>query len=333
MISWISSEDEKNTRKVEYENLCKVMKFVKAQEPKSEMAKYACDIFDEYKDILSTEGRLLKDSLEERYGEDFVVDGDINEADVILSPSDLNAYYTIKKLNEEKKDLTIVCFDLHSDTYDYNDFLWKGNSFSRLMNEGYINHYIVMGVPKEKRENCLNDTNEELRCRTHLIDPENLFVTLNEIDPKNVFISIDADCFDCRKSKYTSVEYSPATVLYHLSKLDPNELTKENFEEKVKSCIHVKNELGYSNYYHTGESDLTCEKVLGIINSLKIYCALNNVELGVKENQPYFQLMEISGTDYGNLSTRLVENLIDGLEKKEVKSNEERVLKKGSKNV
>lgn len=334
MINWISSDDEKNIRKIDYNNLCKVMNFVNGQRSSNEMVKYACTVFDEYKDILSTEPKILRESLRDYFGESFLVDGDLLSSDVILSPSDLNAYFTIKKLNQEKKDLTIVCFDLHSDTYDYNDFLWKGNSFSKLMKEGYINHYIVIGVPREKRSNCINDTNVELRNRVHLIDSEQLYNVLENINPNNIFVSIDADCFDCRKAKYTSVEYSPATILYYISKLNINEISSDNYEQRIKECIHVRNELGYSNYYHTGENDLTSDMVIDIVGNLKAYCNVKNINLGLSEGTTYFQIMEISGCDYGNLSADLVIKLIDGLSIKEVKiDGKERVLKKSRKNV
>ena len=334
MINWISSEDEKNVRKVDFKNLCQVIDFVKQQNSHDDMVKYACEIFDEYKGILSTEPKLLKDSLQEYFTESFEIDGNLLSSDVILSPSDLNAYFTIKNLNKYKKDLTIVCFDLHSDTYDYNDFLWKGNSFSKLMNEGYINNYIVIGVPSEKRDNCINDTNIELRSRVHLIDSWQLFEKLEKISPNNIFVSIDADCFDCRKEKYTSVEYSPSTILYYISKINFDEININNYEQKIKECIHVKNELGYSNYYHTGENNLTSDMVIEIINKLKKYCDGKNINLGLSEGTPYFQIMEISGCDYGNLSANLVVKLIEGLSLKEVKSNGKgRVLKKDRKNV
>lgn len=327
MINWISSEDEKNAKKVDYYNLCKVMEFVKKQKPNDEMVIYACQIYDEYKDILSDSPMLLKESLMNEYGENFGVDCPMEETDVIVSPSDLNAYFTIRQLNKEKKDLTIVCFDLHSDTYDYNDFLWKGNSFSRLMNEGYINHYIVIGVPKFKRNMSIEDTNEELRQRVHLIDKEDLFYTLNKLQCKNIFISIDADCFDCRKSHYTSVEYSPSTILNYISHI--NQIDEKNYVEKIHSCIHVKNDLGYSNYYHTGENNLTSDDVINITNDVALYCEKNNVNLGLSPDTPYFQLMEVSGYDYGNLTTELVVKLIDGLSLKEVKKDgKSRILKK-----
>ena len=40
-------------------------------------------------------------------------------------------YGFLDDLNKDKKNLATVCFDMHSDTYDYNDFLWKGNSCPR----------------------------------------------------------------------------------------------------------------------------------------------------------------------------------------------------------
>ena len=327
MINWISSEDEKDVRKVDYNNLCRIISFLKTQNSDDEMVRYVCQIFDEYNDVLSREPMLLRDSLNSIFGDEFKIDGDLEQSDVIISPSDLNAYYTIKALNKDKKNLATVCFDMHSDTYDYNDFLWKGNSFSRLMNEGYINHYIVIGVPKEKRENCLSDTNEELRERVHLIDKDELFATLNSIDCDNIFVSIDADCFDCRRSKYTSVEYSPSTILNYVSHIDS--IDSDNYVQKIHDCVHVKNDLGYSNYFHTGENDLTDEDVIKTVDNILLYCEITCKQLGLTPNSPYYEIMEVSGYDYDNLTAKLVVRLIDGLALKEVKSNEKgRVLKK-----
>ena len=122
--------------------------------------------------------------------------------------------------------------------------------------------------------------------------------------------------------------------MYYISKINFAELNKNNYEQKIKECIHVKNELGYSNYYHTGENNLTSDMVIKIINNLKEYCVEKNINLGLSEGAPYFQIMEISGCDYGNFSANLVVKLIDGLSLKEVKNDDkERVLKKVRKNV
>ena len=96
MVNWISSADEKNARKVDYNNLCRIMNFVKMQQPTDEMVKYVCEIFNEYIDVLREEPILLKDSLQSCYGDAFIVDADIEKSDIIVSPSDLNAYFTIK---------------------------------------------------------------------------------------------------------------------------------------------------------------------------------------------------------------------------------------------
>ena len=74
--------------------------------------------------------------------------------------------------------------------------------------------------------------------------------------------------------------------------------------------------------------------VIDIIDNLKLYCEAKNINLGLSQGTPYFQIMEISGCDYGALSTNLVVKLIDGLSLKEVKTDgKERVLKKNRKNV
>jgi hypothetical protein len=326
MINWISSEDENYTRMVDYNNLLKIINFIKNQNSEDEMIRYVCQIFDEYKNLLIKKPMLIRDSLKNNFGNEFIIDGDLRLSNVIISPSDLNAYFTIKSLNEYKKNLVTICFDMHSDTYDFNDSLWKGNSFSKLMHEGYINHYIVIGVPREKRKNCLNDTNEELRHRTHLIDESELFDILNSIDFDNIFISIDVDCFDCRKSQYTSLEYSPSTILNYISHIDNVDFS--NYVQKIHDCVLVKNSLGYSNYFHTGENDLTYNKVIEIVNKIKIYCKESGKQLGLTSHGPYYEIMEVNGYDYNNLTTELVINLINGLSLKEVNSYEKgRILK------
>ena len=55
MINWISSEDEKNVRKVDFYNLYKIMNFIKNQNCNDEMVQYVCQIYDEYKDMKTTE--------------------------------------------------------------------------------------------------------------------------------------------------------------------------------------------------------------------------------------------------------------------------------------
>lgn len=330
MVNWISSEDEKDARKIDFCNLYKIIEFAK-NNSNDEMVKYVCQIFDEYKYVILENPELLKEIMMKKFGDEFVIDGDIENSDIIISPSDLNAYYTIKELNKNKENLAIVCFDMHSDTYDYNDFLWKGNSFSRLMKEGYINHYIVMGVPYHKRAEVLDETNEDLKSRVHMIDEDALYKTLKGTGCDHVFVSIDADCFNCREAKYTAVEYSPSTILNYVSHIE--KINENNLDEKIHECVHVKNELGYSNYYHTGESDLSVERVIEIINNTVEFCKQNNIAVGFTENGPYFQIMEVSGYDYGNLTSEMVIKLIDNLVKKEVKTDEKtRILKKDIKN-
>ena len=316
MINWISSDDEKNVSKVDFNNLVKIMQFVNKHDCDDEMIDYVKQICKEYVKFLNAKPLLLKENLIKKYGNTIALNGKVEESDVIISSSDINSYYTIKEVNKNKKDLTIVCFDMHSDTYDYNDFLWKGNSFSKLMKEGYVNHYIVIGVPKHKRQNCINDTNEDLRERVHLIDEIDLFKTLEIIKPKNIFVSIDIDVLDCRKSHYTAVEYSPATILNHISHI--NEINEDNYIEKIKNCIYVKNELGYSNYYHTGENEITVDDIIRIVKSLSYYSYTNGISLGLNSNGPYFQIMEANGYDYGNLTSQMMFKLIEKLLEKEV---------------
>lgn len=117
-INWLSSEDEKNVRKINFNNLEKIICL--AQNSENDMVKYVCELFDEYKELINSNPELVNQTLMKIFKNNFVTDGKLEESSLILSSSDKNAYYIIKALNKEKKDLTIICFDMHSDTYDYN---------------------------------------------------------------------------------------------------------------------------------------------------------------------------------------------------------------------
>ncbi len=74
--------------------------------------------------------------------------------------------------------------------------------------------------------------------------------------------------------------------------------------------------------------------VIEIINKIKEYCNNKKINLGAPEGNSYFQIMEINGYDYGNLSINLVVKLINSLLLKEVNSNgKEGILKEIRKNV
>ena len=71
-----------------------------------------------------------------------------------------------------------------------------------------------------------------------------------------------------------------------------------------------------------------------IYDNISSYCEITGKQLGLTSNSPYYEIMEVSGYDYDNLTAKLVVRLIDGLALKEVKSNEKgRVLKKSWEDV
>jgi len=308
MINWISSLDEKTVKAIDFANLEKIIKL--ASVSKNEMVKYVCQLFNEYKGTVSKKPRLLKEILMKNYAVDFITDGIIEKSDIILSSSDENSYYTIKTLNKKKKNLTVVCFDMHSDTYDYEKSLWKGNSFSKLLHENYINQYIVLGVPKNKRAMVLSDSNPELLDRIYLIDNETeLFEIIHKLKSKSIFFSIDVDCLNTRKKKYTAIEYSPATILNNISHIKNVDI--KDLDNRIIECIRVKNDLGYSNYYHTGENEFCVDCVIKIIEQTMTFCELQNISVGIGGKKPYMQIMELNGYDYENLTADMVSKLIN----------------------
>ena len=123
---------------------------------------YIQGIYKEYKGIIEGEFNDSRDELLNVCKE--ITNEEIDKCNCIVSPSHMNTYHIIKKINPNKEDVMVVCFDMHCDTYDF-DSLWKGNMFSKLLDEGYISYFMVMGVPGYKQKNTFMDVPNEIRDR------------------------------------------------------------------------------------------------------------------------------------------------------------------------
>ena len=78
-----------------------------------------------------------------------------------------------------------------------------------MLKENVIENLIVYGIPKSKINNSLNDIPVDIKEKIKI--KKNFFIRkeIKEINPQTVFISIDIDCLDTRKKKYSSLEYCP----------------------------------------------------------------------------------------------------------------------------
>ena len=289
MIGFLSVESYKKRDRLDINSLNNNMNIISKMNDR--YSNYVKSVYKEYKEFLKNENIDIKEELLSNSNITEITINDIDKCECIISPSHLNTYHIIKRINSNKKELTVICFDMHCDTYDFGK-LWKGNTFSKLIKEGYVSYLVVVGVPRYKQKNTWNDVPNEIKNKVYIVKRHKFFNILSRINTKRLFISIDADVLDTRKSKYTAIDYSPFKILYLVSKLDSNVIN----EEIVKNCVLVPNDLGYENLYRVGENNLSVKKLVSIILKLKKFCNKNMIKMGV--NSLYGDITEIEGNDY-----------------------------------
>lgn len=319
MIAWISKEIKKTELVVDYENLKKIINFVKTLEKKNNMLDYVVDLFDEYNHFLKNHcqnPKLIEINIKNKLDEEFIDCSNklklIKQSKIILSSSHENTYYILKELNKLKnKKVLVICLDMHSDTYNYQDKLWKGNVFSKLIKEKYIDNLLLMGIPDNKIKVSKSDVCFDIKSKVKILDDYKIEKYLLKYKPSNVFISIDIDCFKTRKEKYTAMEYCPTTVLNNISHLSSEKINKITVNKLVEECIFVKNKLGYSNLYKVGENKIDLIVFNKIIREIKQQCIKNKINLGFNYKYPIMaDITEINGYDYGDLTSELIIKLI-----------------------
>ena len=299
--------------------------------PKDKFTKYILKVF---KKINKTEFKSIEniyDEIEENYSVKIIRNQkEFTSYDLVISSTHDNSYHLFKKLNYNKDPLTIICFDMHCDLYDAKEKLWKGNHFSKLMQEKYISDLIVYEVPKYKKEMTLNQIDQ--RCRNHVTfaySKHDIFKTLKKNKTKHVIFSIDIDCFDSLKSNYTAIPYCPYRVLKELSTKRINKnISKDKISQISKDCVLIKNDKGYENMYRAGENKLSIDRFGKMFKSIIKYCAKNNILVGykIKDLKIISDITEVDGDDVNGNTFILIDRLINVL--KEVRQNESFISKK-----
>ena len=317
MIGLFSKDINLPMNKVNINNLD--LNFEKIKRIDNKYCQYVTKLYNEYYNVIHTNNiETINCELMKKYSNNIIDIKDnldkIKECDLIISPSHADTYYLVKKMNTASNEkILVICFDMHSDTYDYNVKLWKGNVFSKLINEKIISDFIVVGVPKKKIKNTISDIPTDLIKRITIKKNFMLKRNIKKIKPDRVFISIDIDCLDTRRKQYSSLEYCPFTILSNISNLNFNENYADEIIRKVKNCIFVKNKLGYANLYKTGENKISVEIVIKSIKMIKKYCYNKKIALGFKDSKMYFDITEVNGYDYDKKTLEGLTLLIDEL--------------------
>ncbi len=317
MIGLFSKEKYIPTNNINIKNLDFIIGRIKNNNDK--LCRYVTELYFEYYSIIHESNiENIEIELKKHYKNDIIEINDdvekIENCNLIISPSHSDTYFVLKQLIKNRKEnVLVICFDMHSDTYDYNDKLWKGNVFSKLIKEKIINNFIVLGVPNNKIKNTFNDIPCDIRNNVKIKKIFGIKNDIKKFKPTTIFISVDIDCLDTRKNKYSALEYCPMTILSNLSKVDINDKTDEEIVMLVKNCIFVKNDLGYSNLYRVGENKLNIKKLIKKIKQIKKYCLKNKVNLGFNDKKIYADISEVNGYDYNKKTLEVISKLIDEL--------------------
>ena len=319
MIAWISNE--KNYFKINYRRLKNNINVLK-KEKDNEYFQYVINLFDEYDLFLKksiNNSKLVFGNLITKYKNEIIdCSDDINlvrTCNLVLSSGHDSTYHVLKALNNKKdKKVLVICIDMHLDAYDYNDELWKGNPFSKLIKENYIKDFLTIGVPECKVKNSLADVPKDIKEHVKIINENEIEKNIKKINPTNIFISIDIDCLNTRKYKITATDYSPASILYNISSI---ELCKQNSDimlKQILDCIYIKNSLGYANLYRVGENEMNFNKIKNIISITRKSCDKYGINLGFNyKNHIIGDITEISGYDYGGFTSKIIVKLINEL--------------------
>lgn len=322
MIGWLSKEKKEQDRIIDFNILSENIEIIKKIKNKNRFEKYIIKLFEEYELFLKNNYNNVHhvtDNLKKEYCNNFEeISNDItkiNDCNIILSSSHENTFYILKELNKTKEEnVLVICLDMHSDTYDYNDNLWKGNVFSKLLKENYINSFVVLGVPKEKISYTKKDISKDVKKKISIAYNYDVKKYLKKYKPTTVFISIDIDCLNTRNDKITALEYCPMTILKNLSMISLKEKSSEEIKKIIMNSIYVKNDLGYANLYKVGENKLNLKMLIDIIKKIKYQCMKNGINLGFNyKNHIWADITEIFGYDYGNLTSELIIKIISEL--------------------
>lgn len=173
MIGLFSKGKYSLTNYIDVNNIDKIFDRIKNNNDK--ICNYVTNLYFEYYNIIHENNtQNINVELKQKYKKNIIEINDdikkINNCNLIISPNHSDTYFLLKHLIEAKnKNILVICFDMHSDTYDYNEQLWKGNVFSKLIKEKLIKGIIVYGVPNKKIKNTYKDIPEEIKNNPNIV--------------------------------------------------------------------------------------------------------------------------------------------------------------------
>jgi len=219
-------------------------------------------------------------------------------------------------------NIGVICVDAHADLYDSRIPPWKGNVFSRLLEEETISFLGIIGVPAFRRESIESTLSAHIAGRCLIYTEDVTDGEMSEIARRfceagvtHMYCSIDPDGLDTRSSFYTAMEYCAFTNLINAGIHDLNGLNSEGLTEAVDNILRPLNPFqgGRRNLFRIGQPGLSLETVSRRLNTF--YSALRGHVLPFLDcNVPVVgDIVELGGPDYEGRTREAVITLAKSL--------------------
>lgn len=259
---------------------------------------------------------------------------------ISLAESHLATLYSIEAAQEAalemKPNTAVMVFDNHEDIYK-GDEPWKGNIFRLLAERKSIAGaaffrnfeepgaiYVDQQISKPENKLEPNLSNKE-KVQAIVTEAVESFV---QRDITNILISIDIDVLRAKTMGYTAMEYNPSNILGFLSSVDlseldlpddPKEMTEYYMMKLRDRLLFPDHRTSRTSPLNNGSDTFDPSGIrlseLGIaLETIFDACQKRGINIGIdlKGGGRYIgDIVELSGFDYGERTTRAVSALSD----------------------
>lgn len=246
------------------------------------------------------------------------------ESTVLLSDAHTSTGPTLRecKRTNPRTRYSVLCVDAHADIYTTHEPIWKGNVFSRLIEEGVISRLLVLGVPQFRIDNVLSETPKHIRECVGFADfqvrskVQQMIEWLIE-DSDEVFVSIDPDGLNTRKAVYTAMEYCPFQVLLDIGTIDLTKTDNTNTAKAFELALRPPGQpmsdgrKTHKNLYLIGEGGLTAEDTCWLVDEARQIMQSHNKQLGIRMGSGLVvgDIVELYGIDLYGRTTSAVQTI------------------------
>lgn len=284
--------------------------------------KYIKKLYSHYNDVLQDYLKTRNDVCKqppikslrqyEKQINEFVTNSTDNS--IVISSTHLSTYFTIKTLKNSGK-ICIICFDAHADTCSALKPAWKGNVFSKLLQENFIDGLVIVSGNKLKKSN--DNRVLTIKYSSKSFQKIKSFLYKNDFD--KLYFSYDIDVLNTYNEFLTAMEYNSFNVIRYLSLNDAIQINSFfKLYKSVKHSFKVPNHYGYKNLYKSGFSGISEYRIETLINNIINFAKTNKISIGlVNENgyKIYGDIVEYYGYDYKNKTIDCINCFVNNFER------------------